>query len=712
MSSYFSHPISHSRQLAGDSGVYDLAPLPREGTTDISESATVGKRGQGSSAIFVARNRLAVLDKTAQTIEIRDLSNTATKTISCPSQTNEIFFGGTGSLLLSTTTGVTLYDIQQQKILSEVTSPPVKYVVWSLDGSMVALLSKHTITLANKTLSSSSLIHETIRIKSAAWDDAGVLIYSTLNHIKYALPQGDSGIIKTLEQPVYLTRVRGKVVSALDRSAKPLNINIDPTEYRFKLALVQQKYDEVLKIIQTSNLVGQAIIAYLQKKGYPEIALHFVQDKSTRFDLAIECGNLDVALETAEAVNKEEVWDRLGAAALKQGNHKIVERAYQRTKNFERLSFLYLITGNEEKLAKMQIIAEKRGDQMARFHNALFNGDAKTRVNVLDSVGLAPLAYATAKRNGMLDRAAEIAEQAGMTAGLTELEMSGKLGSGKDSQDSLKPPVVVSKTFNYNWPLISGNESFFDQALIANTEEGGVIFKDNAISGGKAHDVDNWLESDAFVDADQDPYADDEVALAIGAGAAAEGAEEAWDLDDAEIELDPLDEPVVQPLAEVVPDENSLEPGSSEREHWLRNSPVAADHSSAGSFSTSMKLLQRQAGVTNFEPLKPLMLSLHAASRVFLNGSSNLDPLELPLRRNPESTESRTTAKPANFRNVRQLSNEDLQDAYKAVSANKLEDARTLFRGLLWKLVMTVGKDEAEGGEVSTSSDAREMIAS
>lgn len=265
MSSYFSHPISHSRQLAGDSGVYDLAPLPREGTTDISESATVGKRGQGSSAIFVARNRLAVLDKTAQTIEIRDLSNTATKTISCPSQTNEIFFGGTGSLLLSTTTGVTLYDIQQQKILSEVTSPPVKYVVWSLDGSMVALLSKHTITLANKTLSSSSLIHETIRIKSAAWDDAGVLIYSTLNHIKYALPQGDSGIIKTLEQPVYLTRVRGKVVSALDRSAKPLNINIDPTEYRFKLALVQQKYDEVLKIIQTSNLVGQAIIAYLQK---------------------------------------------------------------------------------------------------------------------------------------------------------------------------------------------------------------------------------------------------------------------------------------------------------------------------------------------------------------------------------------------------------------------------------------------------------------
>jgi len=46
---------------------------------------------------------------------------------------------------------------------------------------------------------------------------------------------------------------------------------MDPTEYRFKLALIKHNYDEVLRIIQTSNLVGQSIIAYLQKKGFPEV---------------------------------------------------------------------------------------------------------------------------------------------------------------------------------------------------------------------------------------------------------------------------------------------------------------------------------------------------------------------------------------------------------------------------------------------------------
>lgn len=62
------------------------------------------------------------------------------------------------------------------------------------------------------------------------------------------------------------------MVHCLDRNAKPRSIPIDPTEYRFKLALMRKNYDEVLHIIRTSNLVGQSIIAYLQKKGFPEVS--------------------------------------------------------------------------------------------------------------------------------------------------------------------------------------------------------------------------------------------------------------------------------------------------------------------------------------------------------------------------------------------------------------------------------------------------------
>lgn len=103
-------------------------------------------------------------------------------------------------------------------------------------------------------------VHETIRVKSAAWDDNGVLIYTTLNHIKYCLPNGDSGIIRTLDMPVYITKVFGNVVYALDREGKNRQIQVECTEYMFKLALLQRKYDQVIAMIKGSALCGQAII--------------------------------------------------------------------------------------------------------------------------------------------------------------------------------------------------------------------------------------------------------------------------------------------------------------------------------------------------------------------------------------------------------------------------------------------------------------------
>ena len=70
------------------------------------------------------------------------------------------------------------------------------------------------------------------------------------------------------------------------------------------------------------------------------------------------CLLLQIALEAARALDDPVCWERLGEAALLQGNHQIVEMAYQKTKNFDKLSFLYLITGNLEKLKKMMKIGE------------------------------------------------------------------------------------------------------------------------------------------------------------------------------------------------------------------------------------------------------------------------------------------------------------------------------------------------------------------
>ena len=55
----------------------------------------------------------------------------------------------------------------------------------------------------------------------------------------------DHGIIRTLDLPIYITRVKGSNVYCLDRECRPRVLGIDTTEFKFKLALVQRKYDEV-----------------------------------------------------------------------------------------------------------------------------------------------------------------------------------------------------------------------------------------------------------------------------------------------------------------------------------------------------------------------------------------------------------------------------------------------------------------------------------
>lgn len=304
-----------SRTSNLENSTYDLYNIPKESESQNSE--TESKRSSGVTALWVARNRFAVLDRSNQLV-IKNIKNEVTKKISTP-VCDEIFYAGTGMLLLRETDHVTLFDVQQLRSLSQVKINKCRYAIWSADMSHVALLSKHTVNICNRRLESLCSIHENARVKSGAWDDSGVFIYTTSNHIKYAITNGEHGIIRTLDLPIYITRVKGmQSVYCLDRECRTRVMTIEPTEFKFKLALINRKYEEVLHMVRNARLVGQSIIAYLQQKGYPEVALHFVKDEKTRFGLALECGNIEVALEAAKALDDKECWERLAQSALMQ----------------------------------------------------------------------------------------------------------------------------------------------------------------------------------------------------------------------------------------------------------------------------------------------------------------------------------------------------------------------------------------------------------
>ena len=664
-----------------DGGSYELYCISKDGTKDSFGRGDMQdpKKGLGGSAVFVARNRFAVLDKGSNQVSVKNLKNELVKKSALPTAADAIFYAGTGNLLCRSEDRVFIFDLQQRIVLGDLQTPFIKYVVWSNDMENVALLSKHAIVIASKKLVHQCTLHETIRVKSGAWDDNGIFIYTTLNHIKYCLPNGDSGIIKTLDVPIYITKVIGNTIFCLGRDGKNKAITVDATEYIFKLSLLKKKYDHVMNMIRNSQLCGQAVIAYLQQKGFPEVALHFVKDERIRFNLALESGNIQIAVASATAIDEKDHWYRLGVEALRQGNSGIVEYAYQRTKNFERLSFLYLINGNVDKLSKMLKIAEVKNDVMGQFHNALYMGDIKERVKILENVGHLPLAYITASVHGLHDVAERLAAELG--------DNVPSFPKGK-VQSLLIPPSPV--LCGGDWPLLRVMRGIFDGGF-NNTDRDADDEEYEAADG-------DWGEELDMVDVDALQNGD--VAAILDAVEVAEEDDEegGWDLED--LELPPeADTPKVS-----VSSRSSVfvapTPGMAVSQIWIQRSSLAADHVAAGNFDTAMRLLNRQLGIRNFDPLKSMFLDLHTGSHSYLRAFSSAPVVAIAVERGwSESSSPNVRGPPALPFKLSQL-DEKLKAGYKSTTSGKFTDALRTFINILHTIPLIVVESRREVDDV------------
>jgi coatomer protein complex subunit alpha (xenin) len=182
-----------------------------------------------------------------------------------------------------------------------------------------------------------------------------------------------------------------------------------------------------------------------------------------------------------------------------------------------------------------------------------------------------PLAYYTAKTNGLDDLALDILEEAGMT------EDDLPPPPQNSGHQSLAPPTAQFNQAESVWPTKNLGESFFDRALANGGAEGvsgessgsgGIGAIGNGNGNGEKETLDAWA-------ADEEGEEDEE--------------EEGWDLDaeviqEEEVVPDEVEEEASADLSE------GVSKGPGEDEMWVRNSPLAADHAAAGAFESAMQV--------------------------------------------------------------------------------------------------------------------------
>ena len=372
--------------------------------------------------------------------------------------------------------------------------------------------------------------------------------------------------------------------------------------------------------------------------------------------------------------------------ALRQGNHQVVEAAYQKTKNFERLSFLYLITGNTEKLAKMLNIAALRQDVMGRFHNALYLGNVQERVQVLRECGQLQLAYLTAMTHGMEDVALALQEELGDKVPELPDLANAKL---------LIPPTPILR--ESNWPLLEVKKGFFERLDEEPVEE-----KTAAEGEAERQYVDSGDEGEEEEEKDVlgwgDKEKEDVLDMDGGAkkkkGAAPKAEEEevgaGWG-DDLELELPEGSEPLAEEKESASSAASASSgsyfvmplPGKSSLTRWATNSSLAADLIAAGSFDLAMHMLNKQLGIVQFAPLKEHFLTLANATVTYLPTLPGAPPIQIPLHRSyTTDRDAKETDGPALAYQFNQLT-EPLKAGNKSVTLGKFQQALKEFTGVL-----------------------------
>lgn len=587
-----------------------------------------------AGAAFVARGRIAVLNYQQQQIQLMTVDKQTLKNIPVPvklfGKASTIFSGGQiNRILLKCKEKLVLFDVGSASVIGSISNPSggVRAVEWSASGKQVAILAKHVIIVANgdDLVPICPPIHESVRIKSAVWaNDIGVLIYATINHIKYMIPSGDGGILRSVAQPIYLVRAAGNRVVVLTRSGTLHEEELAVGEINFKIALLGGNFDQVAEYIakqETKGSAGNYIVAYLKRRNQPEVALQLVKDPLTRFNLAAQYGNLTVAALAAEELNDPNTWVRLASVATNLGRFSLVERACRAAGALDKLAHSFFLQGDRDGLRTLA--GDKDVPFQVRHQAALLLGDVALRAKVLASAGQIPLALALAKTHNLQQVIPDLQTifDEGFKGTATdcpeELEAKKNLNEGLAPSLLIAPPVIYnSKTHfahtNGDWPLTRSREELFAEGAFTHT---------SSKQQPDALDFHKQAQQAFIKQARQQNQQAGVVGLGEGIGfgdesefaqaAEAEGGEEDWgelqglgiaSTNDNLDLVDSIPSSAVQGTAKT----GGISRGESINKAWARTMASPAELVAAGEFKKALQVLGTRIGLVNVEPLRHL----------------------------------------------------------------------------------------------------------
>lgn len=208
---------------------------------------------------------------------------------------------------------------------------------------------------------------------------------NSVNRINYYVG-GEIVTISHLDRTMYLLGYvpKDNRLYLGDKELNVISFQLQLSVLEYQTAVMRCDFERADLVLPTIPKEHRTRVAhFLEKQGFKSQALQVSTDPDHKFDLALQIGELDIAVKLAREAENPQKWSQLADVASRKNNMALVKECMQKANDFSGLLLLATASGDAEMLEELGDNGSAQGRHNIAFLSAFLRSDVERCLEIL-----------------------------------------------------------------------------------------------------------------------------------------------------------------------------------------------------------------------------------------------------------------------------------------------------------------------------------------
>lgn len=169
-----------------------------------------------------------------------------------------------------------------------------------------------------------------------------------------------------------------------DKELNVISFCLQLSVLEYQTAVMRRDFERADLVLPTIPKEHRTRVAhFLEKQGFKEQALQVSTDPDHKFDLALQIGELEIALKLAREAENSQKWSQLADVASRRNNMALVKECMQKANDFSGLLLLSTASGDAQMLEEVGAASSAQGRHNIAFLSAFLRSDVERCLEIL-----------------------------------------------------------------------------------------------------------------------------------------------------------------------------------------------------------------------------------------------------------------------------------------------------------------------------------------